>query len=256
MSAAGTAVRKPKPSVRSAPPRRRRLLIWAAGIAAALVVSFGLFLAFGIDIVARRGIEKVVRDALGAPIEIRKVRLRLKGKAEIEGARIGNPGGYQGAVALDLAALDAFLDGDSLSGSEILIYDMLAIRPEFTVEFLEGKSNLAVLVERLIEAIPPDAPRFRIQRLRVREAVVRVRSPEIAGGETVFRIPDLELQNFGDAPGTASTANLLIALFLQLLGGGTMEQENSAFPEGLRKSFGAELKKSSAALQRAGARRP
>jgi hypothetical protein len=220
------------------------------------VVSFGLFLAFGIDFVARRGIEKVVRDALGAPIEIRKVRLRLKGKAEIEGARIGNPGGFQGPVALDLPALDAFLDGDSLSGSKILIYDMLAIRPEFTVEFVDGKSNVAVLVERLLEAIPSDAPKFRIQRLRVRGAVVRVRSSEIAGGETVFRLPDLELQDFGDAPDAASTANILLALFLQLLAGGAMEQEDIAFPEGLRKSFGAELKKSSAAIKGAAARRP
>jgi len=238
------------------PGRRRRLLLWIAGGTAALVVSFGLFLAFGIDIVARRGIEKVVRDALGAPIEIRKVRLRLKGKAEIEGARIGNPGGFQEPVALDLAALDAFLDGDSLSGPEIRIYDMLAIRPEFTVVFLNGKSNVAVLVERLIEAIPADAPKFRIERLRAREAVVRVRSPEIPGGEAVFRLPDLEVRNFGDAPGTASTANLLIALFLQLLAGGAMEQEEVAFPEGLRKSFRAELQKSSAAIKGAGARRP
>jgi len=251
VSPSGTAVRKPKTPARALPahPRRRRLLIWIGATFAALVVSFGLFLAFGIDIVARRGIEKVVGDALGAPIEIRKVRLRLKGKAEIEGARIGNPSGFQGAVALDLAALDAFLDGDSLSGHEILIYDMLAIRPEFTVEFLDGKSNVAVLVERLLEAIPADAPKFRIQRLRVREAVVRIRSPQIAAGETVFRLPDLEIRDFGDAPGTASTANILIALFLQLLAGGAVEQENIAFPEDLRKSFGAELKKSSAAIK-------
>src|SRR6185503_10319886 len=127
------SVRKPKPAARAAPVpgRRRRLLLWIAGGTAALVVSFGLFLAFGIDIVARRGIEKVVRDALGAPIEIRKVRLRLKGKAEIEGARIGNPGGFPGAVALDLAALDAFLDGDSLSGSELFPE---GLRPSFGAE--------------------------------------------------------------------------------------------------------------------------
>ena len=133
MSASGTAVRKPNPLARALPahPPRRRLPIWIAGTGAALVVSFGLFLAFGIDLVVRRGIERVVRDALGAPIEIRKVRLRLKGKAEIEGARIGNPGGFPGAVALDLAALDAFLDGDSLSGSELFPE---GLRPSFGAE--------------------------------------------------------------------------------------------------------------------------
>lgn len=257
MAPAATSVRKPKPAApRVAVPRWRRRLLWGIGGVAGLAVAFALFLAFGIDIVARRGIEHVVREALGAPVELRKVRLRLKGKAEIEGARIGNPGGFENPVALDIATLDAYLDGDSLSGPEIRIHDMVVVRPEFTVEFLEGKSNVALLVERLLAAIPADAPRFRIERLRVREAVVRVRSPEIAGGETVFRLPDLELQQFGDAPGTASTANLLLAAFLQLLAGGAMEQEEAAFRGGLKKSFSAELERSSAAIKEARAKRP
>jgi hypothetical protein len=116
---------------------------------------------------------------------------------------------------------------------------MLVIRPDFTVEFANGTSNLAVLVQRLIDAIPEDAPRFKIERLRVREAVVRI-------GKTVLHLPDLELRNFGDAPGTASTANLLLALFLQILAGGAMEQEEAAFP----KSFAGEVKRSAAAIEK------
>jgi hypothetical protein len=219
--------------------RRRRLILGALGTVAALAVLFGLFLAFGIDVVARRGIQKVIKQALGAPAEIQKVRLRLSGKAEITGARIGNPGGYQEAKALDIASLDAFLDTDTLSREVLVIHDMLVIRPDFTVEFANGTSNLAVLVQRLIDAIPEDAPRFKIERLRVREAVVRI-------GKTVLHLPDLELRNFGDAPGTASTANLLLALFLQILAGGAMEQEEAAFP----KSFAGEVKRSAAAIEK------
>lgn len=220
--------------------RRRRLLLGALGTVAVLAALFGLFLAFGIDIVARRGIQKVVKDALGAPAEIQKVRLRLSGKAEITGARIGNPGGYEKPAALDIASLDAFVDPDTLSSDVLVIHDMLVIRPEFTVEFENGKSNMAVLVERLLDAIPADAPRFRIERLRVREAVVRI-------GSTVLHLPDLELKDFGDAPGTASTAQLLLAVFLQILAGGAVEQEEAAFP----KSFGGELKRSAAAIEKA-----
>jgi hypothetical protein len=220
--------------------RRRRLLLGALGMVAGLAVLFGLFLAFGIDVVARRGIQKVIKDALGAPAEIQKVRLRLSGKAEITGARIGNPGGYERPVALDIANLEAFLDTDTLSSDVLVIHDMLVIRPDFTVEFENGTSNIAVLVDRLLNAIPADAPRFKIERLRVREAVVRI-------GTTVLHLPDLELKNFGDAPGTASTANLLLALFLQILAGGAVEREEAAFP----KSFGAEMKRSAAAIEKA-----
>jgi len=233
---------------------RRRVLYWVlAGIAGAVLIG-GLFLTFGLDRLAHRTIESAVRDALGAPVDIRKVRVRLKGKAEIDHARVGNPGGFLEPLALEVAALDAFLDPGSLFGSEIRIHDMVVLRPTFTVVFQEGRSNVAVLVERLLDAIPADAPWFRIERLRVREAVVRFRSAEITGGETVFRLPDLELRNFGDAPGTASTANLLMALFLQVLAGGAMEQEEVAFPGGLRKSFGDELQRSSAAIHAAGRR--
>lgn len=251
MALPGTSVLPPKPS---APPvaRRRRRLLWAiAGGVAGLAMLAGLFLIFGVDHLAHRGIERVVRETLGAPVEIRDVRIRFRGKAEIEGARIGNPAGYQEAVALDIASLDAFFDPGSLRSDEILIRDMLVIRPEFTVEFARGTSNMAVLVERLLDAIPTDAPRFRIERLRVRGAAVRFRSPDIAGGQTTFHLPDLEIHNFGDAPGTASTANILMALFLQLLAGGSMEQEEAAFPGGLRKSFGDELKRSSETIKKA-----
>src|SRR6185295_11810946 len=130
----------------------RRVLGGVAGAVAALLLALGLFVAFGADVVARKGIEKVARDALGARVDIRSLRLRVKGKAEFEGVRIGNPGGYQEPVALEIASLDAFLDPASLSGGkEIVIHDMLAVRPEFTVEFLDGTSNLAILVERLID---------------------------------------------------------------------------------------------------------
>jgi hypothetical protein len=230
---------------------RRRLLWGLGGTLAALAVLFGLFLAFGIDIVARRGIRRVVREALGAPVELGSVRLRLKGTAEIEDARIGNPGGYQKPVALDITRLDAYLDTDTLSGDVLVIRDMLAIRPVFTVEFLNGRSNVAVLVERLLEAIPADAPRFRIDRLRIREAEVRIHVPGTSGEPVVFHLPDLELHDFGDAPGTASTAHLLLAVFLQTLAGGAMEQEEIAFPEGLRRSFAEELKRTKKAIQEA-----
>lgn len=235
---------------------RRRLWWGLGGSLAALAILFALFLAFGIDIVARRGIQSVIRNALGAPAELRSVKLRLRGTAEIEGARIGNPGGYQQAKALDIARLDAFLDTDTLSKDVLVIHDMLVIRPDFTVEFLDGTSNVAVLVDRLLAAIPADAPRFRIDRLRIREAVVRIHVPGQTGEPIVFHLPDLELHNFGDAPGTASTANLLLAVFLQTLAGGAIEQEQKAFPEGLRRSFGEELKRTKKAIQDAGSHRP
>jgi hypothetical protein len=185
--------------VRVTVSRRRVLCRILAGIAAAVLVG-GLFLAFGLDRLAHRAIENAVREALGAPVEIRKVRVRWKGKAEIDHARIGNPGGYLEPLALEVSSLDAFLDRGSLFGPEIQIHDMVVVRPTFTVVFQEGRSNVGVLVERLLDAIPADAPWFRIERLRVREAVVRIRSAEIPGGETVFRLPDLELRNFGDSP--------------------------------------------------------
>ena len=234
----------------------RRVLRWGSAALAGVLLLLVLFVAFAMDPLARRGMEKVARDAIGAAVELQQVRLKLRGTVEIERAVVGNPSGYQEAVAMRITRLDAFLDRSSLTGSEIRIHDMLVIQPDFTVEFVDGVSNVAVLVDRLIAAIPADAPKFRIERLRVREAVVRIRSGEIAGGETVFRLPDLELHDFGDAPGTASTAQLLGALFLQVLAGGAMEQENAAFPSGLRKSFKAELHRSSAAIKGAGHQRP
>jgi hypothetical protein len=232
-------------------PRRRRVLWGLLGGAAGLSLLAGLFLAFGVDWLARRTVEKAVRGALGSSIEIGDFRVRFKGgHAQLAQARIGNPGGYQEPLALEVVSLDAFVEPGSIFSREILIHVMLAVRPQVTVEFLDGASNVAVLVARLIDAIPADAPRFRIERLRVREALVRFRSSALPGGETVFRLPDLEVLNFGDAPDTASPANILLALFFQLLAGGALEQEQVAFPEGLRKSFGDELKKSSAALRK------
>jgi hypothetical protein len=242
------------------PPTRARkalrALRWILAGLAGLVLLLGLFVALFLDSLARRGMESVSSHAMGVAIELGELRLKLRGRVEIERATVGNPAEYREAVALRIARLDAYLDRGSLTGSEIRIPDMIVTQPDFTVEFRDGVSNVAVLVDRLLSAIPADAPKFRIERLRVREAVVRVRSGEIKGGETVFRLPDLELQNFGDAPGTAPTGRLVAALFLQLLAGGAMEQEDTSFPSGLRKSFKAELERSSAAFKGAGPRRP
>lgn len=227
---------------------KRKILFWSAGVVLGLAALLALTWTFAVDPIARRTFESLAREALGAPVYVQKARIQLRGRVDIAGMEIGNPSGFQEPLACEIARFDGFLEIASLSTKEIVIHDLVVIRPVFTVEFADGKSNWAILVDNLLNALPADAPKFRITRLRLREATLRVRS---AAGFTAFDLPDLELENFGDAPNTASTFNLLFATLLQILAGGAMEQEEVAFPGDHRKGFAAEMKHASKALENA-----
>lgn len=229
----------------------KKPVLWTTGVLSGLALILALTWAFGVDPLARRTFESLAREALGVPVYVRGATIQMRGKVDIQGMEISNPGGFQEPLACEIQGFDGFLDLSSFSGKEIVIHDMVVIRPVFTVEFAGGKSNWAVLVDTLLQGIPADAPKFRITRLRLREATIRIRSAAAAGGLAVFHLPDVELENFGDAPGTASTFNLLFAALLQILAGGAMEQEEAAFPGDHRKSFGEEVKGAAAALEAA-----
>lgn len=231
---------------------KSRRLVWGRVLIVGLLVivtAAALFYAFVLDAFAKRTVLRIAERALRVPIRIERTQFHVWGRSALTGISIVNPPGYREPEAAHFDRLDGFLDAASINSPTVQMRDLVLTHPVFTVDFLDGRSNYAVLISNLIgdpvdpQAVQPLVPgqKFRIERLRVVDGIIRFRSENAGGGFVDVVLPDLELTDFGDAPGAEPSLAKVLALIFEAMAGSVMKVEDPSIPEHLRTAFGKEL---------------
>ena len=232
----------------------RRWWKWALiplGAVLLIAAAAALFYVFGLDPYARRYVERLAGDALRVPVRIDRAQVRIRGRSALTGISIVNPAGYRESEACRFDRLDGYLEAASIFRSTLEMRDLVAVHPVLTVDYLDGRSNYAVLIGNLAgdpvdpQAVPPISPgqNFRISRARVIDGVVRFRSTDANGGFVAIMLPDLEMKDFGDVPGSEPSLAKVLRVILQAMAGSAIKSEDPSIPVDVRREFSKELRK-------------
>jgi hypothetical protein len=232
----------------------RRWWKWALiplGAVLLIAAAAALFYAFGLDPYVRRYVERLAGDALRVPVRIERAQVRIRGLSSLTGISIVNPAGYRESEACRFDRLDGYLEAASIFRSTLEMRDLVAVHPVLTVDYLDGRSNFAVLIGNLAgdpvdpQEVPPTTPgqTFRISRARVIDGVVRFRSSDANGGFVAIMLPDLEMDNFGDAPGSEPSLAKVLTVILEAMAGSAIKAEDPSIPVDVRRAFSKELRK-------------
>ena len=215
------------------------------GVAATLLCTVGL------DAYARRYVERLVSDALLVPVRIDRAQFKIRGRSALIGITIVNPAGYRESEACRFDRLDGYLEAGSIWENTIEMRDLVLVHPVLTVDYLDGRSNFGVLIANLAgdapdpQAVPPSIPgqTFRISRARIIDGVIRFRCSAVNGGFVDLLLPELEMKDFGDAPGSEPTMKKILTVLLEVMAGSALKVENPSIPVEARRSFSDELRK-------------
>jgi hypothetical protein len=232
----------------------RRWWKWALiplGAVLLITAAAALFTAFGLDPYARRYVERLVGDALRVPVRIDRAQIRIRGRSALTGISIVNPAGYRESEACRFDRVDGYLEAGSIFRATLEMRDLVAVHPVLTVDYLDGRSNFAVLIGNLAgdpadpQAVPPAIPgqAFRISRARVIDGVIRFRSRDADGGFVSILLPDLEMENFGDASGSVPSLAKVLTVIFEAMVGCAIKAEEQSIPVDARWAFLKELRK-------------
>jgi len=231
----------------------RRWWKWALiplGAVLLIAAAAWLFYAFGLDPYARRYVERLAGDALRVPVRIDGAQVRIRGRSALTGISIVNPAGYRESEACRFDRLDGYLEAASIFRSTLEMRDLVAVHPVLTVDFLDGRSNVAALIGNLAgdpadpQAVPPTIPAqaFRISRARVIDGVVRFRSSDVSGGFVSILLPDLDMENFGDAPGSVPSLAKVLTVIFEAMAGSAIQSKNPSIPADGQRAFSEEFR--------------
>lgn len=110
--------------------------------------------------VARTMLPPLCSWALGLPTTIGDVKLSLNGEVELYDIAIANPPVFQNRDVLRVKHLYLAADPGEVSGSKIIIKELLLDGAEGSAEFdSQERFNLQVIAEQILQRFPPEEPR-------------------------------------------------------------------------------------------------
>ncbi len=247
---------------RSGGKKRRHVWIWRVllGLLLALVILIVLLVLF-LDQVVKGSVNTVGPRITGTPVVLEDVKISLlRGRVELRGFRVGNPGNCRKPNALDLGSFVCQVRPGSLFGNKIVVDEILIdnVAVDYEPNIVSG-SNLEVIlgnakkffgVKETAEAEEktPSKDAADAEQKPAKEVVIRVL--HIAGvGFTVGTIgvalPDVDMTDVGEGQSLDET--------LARIYGSLMQGVNGALSSELLKSAGQELKKIGGDVGQAGA---
>lgn len=180
------------------------LLILAGGAAWWLLSS--------LDSIVKEGIEHYGSKALGVNVSVGGVEISTEnGRGAIRNMVIGNPSGYAGAKAMEIAEASVSLDVKSLRSDLVVIREINIDGPHIEFELVSGKSNFEVIQDNIDRYLSDKGTaktgtatqaqkerKYTIHAANIRKAQVHVRNPLLKEGGFDFTLPDLTLRRIGD----------------------------------------------------------
>jgi len=215
-----------------------------------VVLGLGLALYLGVrsmDSLVRGAVEHYGSEATQTRVLLREVKLDLlQGTGILRGLSIANPPGFQTGQAFELEEIRLVLDTSSLLSPIIVIKEISIERPSVTYEVSRTGSNLAV-IQRNVESFTAaadegeaaqrgsdepgategketigedsDGPRLVIRDLRIQEGKVTARTSVLGSQEVAAALPEIHLENIGEASHGATPARVAHRIIESLAGG-------------------------------------
>lgn len=188
-----------------------------------VVVAIGAFVVANLDTIVEKGVEKGGTMILGVNTELDGASVSLlRGKAGLEGLKLGSPEGFEADGMFKLNEVQVDLDVRSLRSDEIVISEILIDGPEITLEFSGGKTNWGTVLERLKgepKEEEKDAPKMRIDHVLITDASIRIAGIPLIGDVSV-PLPRVEINDLKSTDGTGLTARkALSSIFTSMYAG-------------------------------------
>jgi hypothetical protein len=218
-----------------------RLAIAAIG-AGALVVGI---LAFAIDAVAKRAVERSLSRALGVAIHVDSLSLGfVRGGGRIGGVQVDNPPGFSSRPFLSLERGHVQTTLGSLRDDTVRVGTFTLDGVDLMLESTQARANYGAILENLDQLETASGPgpgpvqTFSIGELVIRDLIVRVEGDlETPDARSVVAIPEVVVNDIAgvDLP---RLAGVVVEAILQAAG-----REGEGLPESLRQALQAALER-------------
>ncbi len=189
------------------------------GIAALLVVlaAAGVvyYVVTNLDSLVEGAIEKYGSQVLGTRVRVGSVRIDLgEQRGTIRGLRVANPSGFSSGDAFRLGEITVQIDAGSVTGSPIVVPQVVVVGPEVSYEMNEtGTSNIDAILAHTksfgdggSEASAGtggegEPPRIAIGRFVFEKGVMSSDFTPVGGEEITADLPPVRLSNIGGSRG-------------------------------------------------------
>ncbi len=167
-----------------------------------------------LDSLVKAAIEKYGSEATKTAVRVSSVKITLKsGEGAVHGLVIANPPGFPSPSIMTLNNISARIAVDSITGTPIVIDNILISGPEVFYDMKEdGTSNVDILKKNLASSGPPreEQPqkgakgkerRLRIRKLVFEKGKIHVHVAKVLEKPYVVDLPRLELTDIGKQNG-------------------------------------------------------
>jgi len=193
------------------------------------VVAILLVLAYTqLDLVIRKGVERMGPEMTGTFVTLEKVRLSpLSGRGRIEGLLIGNPDGFKTDHAIRVGAIQLDIAPKSLLTKKIVIKELLVEAPEITYEADLRGSNISKIQRNLAKAEADQAAgekeaeaageeggqKVVIRNLIISNGKIRLSTQVMKGKTVMLPLPTIHIKDLGEDTGGVTAVKATTTVF-------------------------------------------
>ncbi len=196
---------------------------WSIRIALILVALF-VFAVAAVAVflngIVKKGVETAGPMITKVDVKLDRAAISIfSGSANLRGLFIGNPPGYATDFAIKVADVSVSLKPMSVLSGKIVIQSINVKAPEITIEGGLKNNNLTMIQSNVnafsgggssggSSAQSGTKKKFQVADLLVSGAILRVKSPLLAGKMVSVPLPDIHLTNLGTGPDGVTPAEL------------------------------------------------
>lgn len=180
----------------------KKKLKWIALAVVLLVVVAVGAVVMNLNGIVRSAVEKGTTKSLELNTTLAGANIGLlSGDVSLSKLIIANPQGFTAPELLSLGKVSVDTSYGKVFGSPTSVDALVIEQPKLVLEFKGTQSNLKTVAEKLGSSPDSDPLKLIIDDLKVQGAQVEIRSDLLLKEPFVINVPDIELQQIGNADG-------------------------------------------------------
>ncbi len=193
---------------------KKKIIIAVILVLILAMAGAALYVFSNLNSIVKTAIEKYGSQATKTPVRVSSVKIKLSdGEGAVLGLRVANPSGFTFPSIITLDDISARIAVKSVTGTPIVIDNLLISGPEVFYEMKEdGTANVDILRKNLApaghpgEEQPQKSPKGKQIKLRIRKLVfekgkVHVSVAKMMDKPSLIELPRLELTDIGRQDG-------------------------------------------------------
>jgi hypothetical protein len=178
-----------------------------------------LVVALALDGIVHNGVTRRASAALGVPVTLSDANASVFGRIGLEGLAVPSPEGFAVPRALVVDRISVHARFSSLVRPVVDVELLRLERPVLSVDLRGLRTNVGALIDRIPPRDQERGRRFRIARVSIEGAVVRLSGDHIGEEPRTLHLPPIELRNVGTAEDAAPMGELASQILRALLEG-------------------------------------